>query len=373
MTVFKNVFKLLRHHIKTLSMYSIIYIVVVILAIQSAPNTSSGALVVPYLYLDNQDSSVLTTHLVDYLNEKTNIVEVDEDTLDDSLFHREIHAYIIIPQGFTDDFVSDNNPQLTLKTTGDMSGGFVESLVTQFLNTTQSFLMVNDTLDESVMTQVSNVLDQEVSVTFQELQEDEAFLMNKTAHYFVLLNYPLITQIILAVGLILSSYKTIHIQRRQHISPMPSTTYTFQLLTGNLMVSLVTWALYMIVCFILEPQGMMSYGFPHAFNAFVFTLTMSAFAYMVTTMFYHKDTISMIATVFGLGSSFITGVFVPRELIASGVINMSKVFPSYWFVDNALRMGTNDFGSYWSHLGVMALFMATFVIISIFVEHKRSS
>lgn len=373
MTVFKNVFKLLRHHIKTLSLYSIIYLVVVILAIQSAPSTTSGALDVPYLYLNNQDSSVLTNHLVDYLDEKTNIVEVDEATLDDALFHREIHSYIIIPKGFTDDFVSDNSPQLTLKTTGDMSGGFVESVVIQFLNTTQSYLLVNESLDENMMNQVSDVLDQEVSVTFQELQEDEAFLMNKTAHYFVLLNYPLITQIILAVGLILSSYKNLHIQRRQQISFMSSTTYTFQLLSSNLMVSLVTWALYMIVCFILEPQGMLSYGLPHGFNAFVFTLTMSAFAYMVTTMFYHKDTISMIATVFGLGASFITGVFVPRELIASGVIKLSKVFPSYWYVDNALRMGNNDFGSYWSQLGVLVLFMICFVLISLFVEHKRSS
>ena len=57
----------------------------------------------------------------------------------------------------------------------------------------------------------------------------------------------------------------------------------------------------------------------------MFTFSISAFAGMVATLFYNKDTISMVSTVVGLGASFISlGAFVPRELIASSVVNLSR-------------------------------------------------
>ena len=48
MTVFKNVLKLLKHNIKTIGMYVAIYLVIAMIAIQSAPVSSTQSLDRPY-------------------------------------------------------------------------------------------------------------------------------------------------------------------------------------------------------------------------------------------------------------------------------------------------------------------------------------
>ena len=155
------------------------------------------------------------------------------------------------------------------------------------------------------------------------------------------------------------------------MSPLPASSVTIQLFLGNLFISVGTWVIYMVVCYLLVPEGMSTYGLPHLLNALVFTFSISAFAGMVATLFYNKDTISMVSTVVGLGASFISGAFVPRELIASSVVNLSKVFPSYWYIDNAIRIGENDFSSYYSHMGSMLLFMLGFIVCAVWVNVRR--
>lgn len=47
-----------------------------------------------------------------------------------------------------------------------------------------------------------------------------------------------------------------------------------------------------------------------------------------------KDSLNGIVNVVALGSSFISGAFVPQEYLGQTVLNFSKVFPSYWFIRN---------------------------------------
>lgn len=371
MTVFKNVLKLLKHNIKTIGMYVAIYLVIAMIAIQSAPVSSTQSLDRPMIYLENRDDHPVAQKLVDYLEESNQVIDVDIDMVEDSLFHREIHAIVIIPEGFSEELLAGEQPQMILKTNGDLNGSYVENNVNLFLNTIRAFALAGDVLDDELLSEAVSALDQQVPIEWREVQAQEAGLRTKTAQYFILLNYSIITQIILSVGLILSSYKDRRIEMRQKVSPLPASSVTIQLFLGNLFISVGTWVIYMVVCYLLVPEGMSTYGLPHLLNALVFTFSISAFAGMVATLFYNKDTISMVSTVVGLGASFISGAFVPRELIASSVVNLSKVFPSYWYIDNAIRIGENDFSSYYSHMGVMLLFMLGFIVCAVWVNVRR--
>jgi ABC-2 type transport system permease protein len=46
----------------------------------------------------------------------------------------------------------------------------------------------------------------------------------------------------------------------------------------------------------------------------------------------NRAAISAISTVFSLGLSFISGAFVPQELVSESVLNVSKAFPMYYFI-----------------------------------------
>ena len=46
------------------------------------------------------------------------------------------------------------------------------------------------------------------------------------------------------------------------------------------------------------------------------------------------NVISGVQNVVALGLSFISGCFVPPEILAPVILNFSKIFPSYWFVSS---------------------------------------
>ena len=46
----------------------------------------------------------------------------------------------------------------------------------------------------------------------------------------------------------------------------------------------------------------------------------------------------MASTIVGLGSSFLTGVFVDRFLLAPSVLAVGKLLPTYWYVDVELAL-----------------------------------
>ena len=89
---------------------------------------------------------------------------------------------------------------MVLKTNGDLNGSYVENNVSLFLNTI--VLLTGDELDDELLSEAVSALDQQVPIEWREVQAQEAGLRTKTAQYFILLNYSIITQIILSVGLI---------------------------------------------------------------------------------------------------------------------------------------------------------------------------
>ena len=49
-----------------------------------------------------------------------------------------------------------------------------------------------------------------------------------------------------------------------------------------------------------------------------------------------------VMNIFALGSSFLTGVFVPQEILSKNALLLARVFPSFYYVANN-NMIANDF------------------------------
>ncbi len=69
-----------------------------------------------------------------------------------------------------------------------------------------------------------------------------------------------------------------------------------------------------------------------AVNYFAFALCVLAIGHIVANLTRNRAAISAISTVISLGLSFISGAFLPQELVSESVLKVSKAFPMYYFI-----------------------------------------
>ena len=105
----------------------------------------------------------------------------------------------------------------------------------------------------------------------------------------------------------------------------------FLLLLSSL--SKVCVAIFVLISVILYKDLMFTInGLLLILNSLCFAITATSLAYLIGCLIKNENVISGIQNVISLGLSFISGCFVPIEWLDTNIINFSKIFPSYWFI-----------------------------------------
>ena len=68
-------------------------------------------------------------------------------------------------------------------------------------------------------------------------------------------------------------------------------------------------------------------------NAFTYTLISLSLSYLIAQLTNNENLTSVFANIIGLGSSFLCGVFVPREYLGDSVVTIGKFFPAHWYIN----------------------------------------
>lgn len=363
MTLYKNYLKLVKANKGSILLYAVIFLVIASLNVLSMQSpVTQYTEVQPKIHLTNLSTDPISEGLVRYLDQKTEIIET-KNNLDDELFYRSIDAIVKIPLVITDQF--------EVKTTGEAKGDYVKTLITRYLNVVNSYDEVNsDVIEESL-----NILSQESTVSYFD-SENEANSMKENAKYFFNgLNYPIMAIIILVISLIAGAYQEKTIKMRQEVSSMPQSSYQFQMVLGHITLGIGIWLLFMISALMFELFGYEILNSPHyLINSFIFTVSVVAMANFLVSVITNRRVIGSLATVLSLGSSFLSGSFVPQELLSEQVLTVSKVFPSYWFIKNNEYISTNSIDKlYYNNIFIMIGFIILFTLISFLVRKFKMS
>ncbi|HNZ63166.1 MAG TPA: ABC transporter permease [Bacillota bacterium] len=67
-------------------------------------------------------------------------------------------------------------------------------------------------------------------------------------------------------------------------------------------------------------------------NFAVFSICVLAMSFLLANITRSRAAITAISSVLSLGLAFLSGAFVPQELVSDTVLNMSKAFPLYYFI-----------------------------------------
>lgn len=347
MQVFKLCMKILKRNAPVMSIYVGIFIVLsVMLMTNFSGGPSTFQTTKTSMAFFTQEDTPLTDGLIQALSENAVFVDLENDPqqLQDALYYRRVDYIVRIPEGFTQDFVSGGSPIIE-KTSipGSASNVYIDLKIQRYLHLAQMY--VSFLPDEDLDTIANYVLDDLSKETEVDLLASGA--TNGSAgslqYHFNYMAYTFMFVLILGVSILMMTLNNPVIQRRNACSPISAFQMNLQVFLSILLFGIVAWIILVLLSFLFargEVENPNTVYF--VLNSFLFAATTAGLSYLISILIKGREAIVAVANIITLGSCFISGVFVPQELLSESVLRMARVLPTYWFVTGNRIISTMD-------------------------------
>ncbi len=378
MTVFNTFWKVINKYKGTIILFT------VMLVTFGGINTTSNNSTVDFtnskpdiIIVNNSGNNDLTKNLISYLEKNTNVKDVKntEEARNDALFYREVNYIIYIPKDYQKDVLSGKTSEIDIKTVGDYTSSLAEMLLTRYLKI-QSIYAKNISTEQELITAINKNLSKTSEVTITS-KVDRA-KTSRVSRYFNFASYSAMFIIIFVICMVLSSFHTKTIKKRTIISSMNYKTHNKYLLRASFIYSIIVWLLFMLLGTILFSNTILSLrGLVYALNLFIFIFTSLTLALLLSTLIDNKDAVNGIVNVISLGSAFLCGAFIPTEWLPETVIKISRIFPTYWYVNSndllasLQTINMTSLNQVIINMIVMLVFALIFIIINNLVSKKK--
>lgn len=378
MTVFNTFWKVINKYKGTIILFT------VMLVTFGGINTTSNNSTVDFtnskpdiIIVNNSGNNDLTKNLISYLEKSTNVKDVKntEEARNDALFYREVNYIIYIPKDYQKDVLSGKTPEIDIKTVGDYNSSLAEMLLTRYLKI-QSIYAKNISTEQELITAINKNLSKTSEVTITS-KVDRA-KTSRVSRYFNFASYSAMFIIIFVICMVLSSFHTKTIKKRTIISSMNYKTHNKYLLRASFIYSIIVWLLFMLLGTILFSNTILSLrGLVYALNLLIFIFTSLTLAILLSTLIDNKDAVNGIVNVISLGSAFLCGAFIPTEWLPETVIKISRIFPTYWYVNSndllasLQTINMTSLNQVIINMIVMLVFALIFIIINNLVSKKK--
>lgn len=378
MTVFNTFWKVINKYKGTIILFT------VMLVTFGGINTTSNNSTVDFtnskpdiIIVNNSGNNDLTKNLISYLEKNTNVKDVKntEEARNDALFYREVNYIIYIPKDYQKDVLSGKTPVIDIKTVGDYTSSLAEMLLTRYLKI-QSIYAKNISTEQELITVINKNLSKTSEVTITS--KVDTTKTSRVSRYFNFASYSAMFIIIFVICMVLSSFHAKAIKKRTIISSMNYKTHNKYLLRTSFVYSIIVWLLFMLLGTILFSNTILSLrGLVYALNLFIFIFTSLTLALLLSTLIDNKDAVNGIVNVISLGSAFLCGAFIPTEWLPETVIKISRIFPTYWYVNSndllasLQTINMTSLNQVIINMIVMLVFALIFIIINNIVSKKK--
>lgn len=376
MTVFKTFLKVLNKNKFIVILYSVILLFFGVSNMQTQEeNTNFISSKPDVLLVVSDELEGITKHFVDYMEKHTNRKEIEESVRDDALFYRDVNYIIFINDHFREEFLSGEQINIEVKSTGDYQASLAELLVNNYLKVASVYQKMGFT-EEEMMQNIDKTLEKQV--VMEVTSSLDTAQLEKVAFYYNFLSYSMLAGCVYIICLMLVSFQNEKIRKRTIISSMSDRKYNRILLLSNGLFAFLLWLCYVVLSFILLGEGMFSrQGLLMLINSFLFTICCLTLAFLLGTLIRSKNTINGIVNVVALGSSFLCGAFVPMEWLPNFVLKIAHLLPSYWYIKTNELLKTMEIINIESlkpifySMGILCFFSVFFVLLTNYISLKR--
>lgn len=387
MQVYKAFFKIILKNLSQIMIYVVVFISLAIALANTSNqtvNTDFTETKVNIAFINYDGDSKLVEGLKNYLGKNGKLIDIPDDNqkLQDALFFRQVEYIVKVPEGFTEELLSGKTPQIE-KTSlpGSTSGIYVDSIINKYLNTAKIYSSNMENLsEEQLISYVDNDLLQRIEVKVNN-SEEEISKNEKRAFYFNYMAYALFAVLILGVCSVMLVFNNTDLKKRNNCSPIKLRNMNYQMILANFSFAILAWVAMISTSFIMYGSYMFTAkGALFLLNSFVFTLAALSISYFIGNIVKSKGAMSAAANVFSLGSCFISGVFVPQELLGKTVLKIASFTPNYWYVkSNNIIANTVNFNMenltpvFFNMLIVVGFAVAILSVTLVIIKQQRVS
>jgi ABC-2 type transport system permease protein len=341
MQVFKLCLKILKKNIPSMLIYLIIFMVVSLIMSSATASDQQKDNIFTTVKSDivfiSEETSPLIDGLKNELGKIANFIEIPDETeaLQDALYFRSVSYILRIPKGFTESFISGENVHLEKTTIPNSIGNtYIDLSINKYLNTAKLYIQhMNNITQESL----SEYLQSDLAIsTSVEMQTNSNYTKKHTLinYFFNYLSYTLISVLILGMSTLMLVFNNNDLKRRNVCSPLSANTVNMQFILATLLFTLVSWLVMVIFCFIFNYRDSFNNNTVYFIvNSFVFAICGASISFLIGNLVKSREAISAVSNVVTLGTSFISGVFVPQEFLGDTVLKIASFTPTYWYVD----------------------------------------
>lgn len=306
-------------------------------------------------------------------------LEDDPQQLLDALYYRQVEYILRIPEGFSQAFISGENPPIeTTAISGSAANVYIDLKIQRYLHMTHLYAAYLPDADlDSIKGYVLEDLSTEAEVEFisSTAAERSEGLMR---YHFNYLAYTLMFVLIMGVSILMMTLNDPMIRRRNTCAPISVFKTNLQVFLAILLFGLSAW-ITLVALSLLFARSEIQYPNTLFFivNSLIFAGSTAGLSYLISLLLKGRQAIMAVANIITLGSCFISGVFVPQELISQSVLRVARILPAYWFVrGNGYIASLTEWGTKASRevllaMSIQAVFAVTFFIAAYLVGKRK--
>lgn len=328
-----------------------------------------------------EENSPLIDGFREELSKTANFVELPDETdaLQDALFFRSVSYILRAPAGFTESFMNGEDVQLEKTFVPDsVSNTYIDLSIDKYFNTAKLYInSLEGITQEELVSHLKANLAETATVAVKtngEKTENQTY----ANYFFNYLSYSLLSVIILGMGALMIVFNNRDLKLRNGCSPLTATSINLQFVLANLTFTFASWVIMILLCLAVNAKNSFNLNTLYfVLNSLVFAFCCAGISYLIGNLVKSPNAVSAVCNVVALGLSFISGAFVPQDLLGGPVLKIASFAPTYWFVkaNNAIA-GLSRFD--YSHLKpvlsdmlIVVCFAVTFFAVALVVGKKR--
>ena len=380
MTVFKCYMKILKKNIGLISIYLVIFFSTAMILQASAKkeHLEDFEKTRINLAIADQDDSTLSHALTEYLKTIHNVYRISAEptVMQEELFYRNAEYIVQIPKDFYKPCIVDENPLSVTKVPGSYSSFYVDQQINAWLNSIRTYTAAGFSQKEAA----TAALEQSVSEVTMYHDEETAVETPGYTYYFRYIPFLFLAVLCYSMGYILLAFRKEDIQKRMLASAISTRRQNLEGLLAMFTISLLLWLIAVVGAGIMYGKELLTskvLGY-YLLNTFLMLTIALSLAYLIGLFMKNINMLNGFSNIISLGICFLSGVFVPMNIMDKKVLMVAQFLPVYWYenVNETLSRYHVVSGKVavdiWKSMGIEVMF--TFALLALILavsKYKR--
>lgn len=383
-----------RHPVYLVSYLAIVSLMGVLVgrlvADQAAAVPSSYEPVRASVAVVDEDGSDLSRAFASWAGGRFDLVETDgTQEVQDALARSLVDCVLVLPQGFGQELLNaaragDDLPNVQATYGTDVQTGVLAAQeASQWASLVGSAAALEPDAGAGAVGELATqAMGKRADVaTLTSADAGDARTAAGATTYFSFSAYPIMSSVVVTVGLVLSVFSESEVRRRQGCAPVSPARLDASLLGGCLVLALGAWAWTSVLGLAVFADELS--GVPTANLALLLvaqlaiSLTPLSLAFALSRLGLREQGLNAAGNIGGMVLTFLGGAWVPLSLMGEEVRTVAHFVPTYWVSDavttllGAGALTASDLARVGTDIGVATLFAVAIAALGLALSRAR--